>query len=222
MIRYVLFMQISKSIFFTAVSLTVMTVSLSGWPTPYQEVSEVLPFNDFGWYLNGTVLESLIKRHRINTVIEVGSFLGKSTRHIAKCLPKNGKVYAVDHWEGSIEHQAGGTASNFPGSLDQLYQQFLSNVIHEGLTDKIIPIREPSLVAAQDASLKADLIYIDAAHDTESVYQDLSAWYPHLNKRGILVGDDWGWPSVREGVRLFMEDHPRLTLHSKGNCYWLR
>jgi predicted O-methyltransferase YrrM len=222
MISYVLLMQISKFIFFTAVSLTVMTASLSGVPTPYQEVSEVMPFNDFGWYANGAVLESLIKKHRINTVIEVGSFLGRSTMHIAKCLPKKGKVYAVDHWEGSIEHQTGGFASDLPIPLNQLYQQFLSNVIHAGLTDKIIPIRQPSLVAAQDASLKGDLIYIDAAHDTESVYQDLSDWYPHLNKRGIIAGDDWSWPSVREGVRLFMEDHPDLTLRAEGNCYWLK
>lgn len=83
-------------------------------------------------------LEYLIKEHEVKTVIEVGCWLGASTRAIAQFLSEDGKVYAVDHWKGSEEHQTQHILRH-KDRLLILYEQFLSNVIHEGLTHKIIP-----------------------------------------------------------------------------------
>lgn len=44
------------------------------------------------------------------------------------------------------------------------------------------------------------MIYLDGAHDTQSVYNDIIARYPHLTDSGIMCGDDWGWESVQKGV----------------------
>ncbi len=126
----------------------------------------------------------------------MGSWLGASTRFLASSIGNNGKVYAIDTWEGSsdeFEHM------NDP-RRSSLYQLFLSNVKHAQLTEIIVPFRMKSLEAAKALNIKADLIYIDAAHDTESVYQDILAWYPHLESGGIICGDDWSWPSVQVGV----------------------
>ena len=57
-----------------------------------------------------------------------------------------------------------------------------------------------SLEASKALNIQADLIYIDAAHDEENVYQDVIAWYPHLTLDGILCGDDWSLDSVKRGV----------------------
>lgn len=184
--------------------------------TPYDTI-ELLPFNDHGWFCNGEQIESLIKTHPIRTIIEVGSWLGCSTRFMASLLPEGGKVYAVDHWLGSPEHQPGQYAHH--SSLPILYEQFLSNVIHSKLTHVIVPIRLPSLEAALDPSLPlADLIYIDAGHDPESVYADLKAWYPRVRKGGVLCGDDWTWDSVRIAVEIFAEKK-QLKIQSDGN-FW--
>lgn len=187
--------------------------------SPYDEVVEILPFVDSGWYSNGPQLKALIDLHHVKTVIEVGSYLGQSTIHLAECLPEEGVVYAVDHWLGSPEHQEGEWAE---GSvpLGSLYHQFLSNIISKHLTQKIIPLRMDSLTAAKNLKMTADLIYIDAAHDTESVFQDLSAWYLHLNQGGVLCGDDWEWPSVQKGVKRFMKQHRRLRLRTYQNFYY--
>ncbi len=66
-----------------------------------------------------------------------------------------------------------------------------------------------------------DLIYIDASHETEAVYQDLTLWFPHVEGRGILCGDDWNWPSVRKAVEQFATEH-HLTIESSDNFWRLR
>ena len=144
------------------------------------------------------------KKHNVKTVIEVGCWLGASTRSIARLIPEDGKVYAIDHWKGSAEHQ-----TVHAHKLPTLYEQFLSNVIHEKLTHKIVPIRKSSLEAAQECKVMPDLIYLDASHDEKSVYEDLVAWWPFVKGRGILCGDDY-WRSgdpVGKAVRRFAKEN---------------
>lgn len=184
----------------------------SNLPAPYNEVAEVLPYDGGGWYNNRSQMKRLFQEHEINTVIEVGSWLGKSTRHIARSIPKNGKVYAVDHWLGSLEHQGG-------ENLRKLYQQFLSNIIHKKLTHKIIPIRMASVDAEKALSdIFPDLIYIDASHEMEDVYRDLAIWYPHVKGHGILCGDDWPWPGVQKAVKKFAEENGLLV--KSEDAFW--
>lgn len=155
-----------------------------------------LPFDNHGWFFNGDYLETLITSRNAKTVIEVGSWLGLSTRFIATKVPDEGKVYAVDTWLGSPTE----TVHMEDPRLPYLYQLFLSNVKHARLTHKIIPIRMKSLEAASALNINADLIYIDASHETNEVFQDILAWNKHLNTNGVICGDDWLWESVRNGV----------------------
>lgn len=191
--------------------------------TPYNSLEHVLKFDDHGWYANAEWIAKLFVHNSIRTVIEVGSWLGKSTRHIAQLLPTDGKIYAVDTWLGSVEHQL--VETNVLSKLSTLYEQFLSNIIHAQLTHKVKPVRMSSLEAAESLKSlvgKVDLIYIDAAHDAESVLQDLQAWYPYImNKKGILCGDDWGWESVRAAVIMFAQKY-NMTVCGDKNFWFLR
>ena len=184
-------------------------------PMPYRG-AKLLPFFDHGWYRNGIHLERLILEWNVKTIIEVGCWFGESTRHMAFCLPEEGKLYAVDHWKGSSEHQEGGV--HWHPELPMVYEYFLSNVIHVGLVDTIIPIQMESLEAAKILDVMADLIYIDASHDTPSVYADLVAWYPHLRPGGVFCGDDWDLPSVRKAVESFAEERG-LSIQS-SQIFW--
>jgi predicted O-methyltransferase YrrM len=184
-------------------------------PEPYKSV-ELLPFDPGGWYINSVQMETLFNKNKIDLAVEVGCWLGLSTRHIASLLPPHGKIYGVDHWKGSVEHQ-------HLQILPILYHQFLSNVIHARLTDKIVPMRMSSLEAAlQLKSIGAipDLIYIDASHDTKSVYADLNAWFPFVQGHGILCGDDWRWSNVSLAVEIFAYKH-QLTIHASENFWYL-
>lgn len=181
-------------------------VCFANHPTPYESIQTLRPFVDEGWYYNATQLHNLISKYQVKTILEVGSWFGKSTVDLARRLPEDGKIYAVDHWLGSDENQEG--QPHYSPHLPYLYEQFLSNIIHAGLTDKVIPIRMNSCDAARSTEIPSelDLIYIDASHDTESVYQDLCLWFPRVKEKGVLCGDDWACPSVRLAVERFAKE----------------
>lgn len=194
---------------------------LSLLPEPYCNVEQVLPFNGHGWYANARFIEALFYHNSIKTVIEVGSWLGRSTRHIASLLPDDGTLYAVDTWQGSIAHHED---AYYASMLPTLYDQFLSNVIHAGFTGKIIPMKMNSMQAAEQLWSMLDgidLIYIDAEHTTEAVLNDLQAYYPLVaNHKGIICGDDWLWQSVVDAVCIFAQSH-NLTVYCGENFWFL-
>ncbi len=189
-------------------------------PHPYNAIIPV-SFDPHGWYGHAEVMELFFKQHNPRVVIEVGCWFGLSTRHLASMLPIGGVVYAVDHWLGSAEMQPGQAA--WTPKLPYLYEQFLSNVIHAGLTDKIIPIRMESIEASRYlASVKPDLIYIDASHDYNSVYADIVAWYPFVQNHGILCGDDYldGHDlSIKRAVDQFAQEH-HLIVKNVGSFWY--
>jgi predicted O-methyltransferase YrrM len=194
--------------------LTIANIVYAEIPEPYRSIAD-LPFDDHGWFINQDQLRAILASHSPKTVIEVGSWLGSSTRFIASRLPKkNGKLYAVDTWQGSPNEEIHMKDPRLP----YLYQLFLSNIKHAQLTNIIVPIRMDSIEASNALNVKADLIYIDAGHETENVYQDILAWYPHLVSGGVLCGDDWMWESVREGV-IRAADVLNLKIIAQGN-FW--
>jgi hypothetical protein len=193
--------------------------------SPYVSLISLLPFNPHGWFSseNANALSYLIKKYKCRTIVELGSWLGKSTRFIAKLLDSEGIVYAVDHWLGSDEHHRE-DRKDVSDILPVLYEQFLSNVIHEKLEDKIVPLKMTTTEAAKILKVRPDLVYVDASHDEKSVLSDLSTWYPLLNDSGILCGDDWTWAQqgvypVREAVKKFAKKNA-LEIETNGP-FWL-
>lgn len=194
-------------------------------PNPYNQLQSVLPYYPHGWYSNQKEIEKIFHKHKPKVVVELGSWLGVSTCHMADLLRGSGKLYAIDHWLGSTEHHEAGR-TDISELLPTLYEQFLSNVMHRGLTNTIIPWRMTTEQAAhkmRDAQTIIDLIYIDASHDEKSVYEDLSNWYPLVRKKGIICGNDWSWGNgypVRRAVQRFAREK-RVKVHVANNNFWL-
>lgn len=188
-------------------------------PEPYASIEEILPEYPFGYYVSRHLIEELFQKHDIHVVVEVGSWIGGgSTRHFGNLLKaKNGLLYAVDTWLGSSTQQL--NQEHYQPILPKVYQQFLSNMIHWDLTQTVIPIRMDSILAAQTLQIQPDLIYIDAEHTFEAVYADLCAWYPFVEHRGILCGDDWNWLSVQEAVKQFAHEKEK-QIKASGN-FWI-
>ncbi|MFA6066476.1 MAG: class I SAM-dependent methyltransferase [Candidatus Babeliaceae bacterium] len=169
-------------------------------PEPYRSLIE-LPEDTHNWLSNCNKknLATLIMQLHPKVVVELGSWLGASAIFMASRLPESSILYAVDDWTASTDTSIQADAS-VQEKLSTLYQQFLSNVKIHKLTHKIIPVRMKTLEAARSLNVVADLIYVDASHDEESVYKDIMAWYSKLKTHGIMCGDDWHAASVRAGV----------------------
>ena len=189
-------------------------------PYPYNTI-ELLPFDGQSLYSNADAMKALITKRNVKTVVEVGSWLGASTRHIAQTLPIDGKVYAVDHWLGGSDQHP---LDYLNVKLPTLYEQFLSNVVHAGLTDKIIPIRMDSVSASKALNVFPDLVYIDGSHEEQDVYNDIVAWYPFIQGHGVICGDDWGWGGdrpIQKAVKRFATENG-LSICENGWFWYLQ
>jgi len=177
-------------------------------PSPYSALPEVFAFNPFGMYFNAAFITKLFENNTITNVVEIGSYFGVSTRHIASLLPSNGKLFAVDSW------------AYFPN----MYEQFLSNIVSSKQTDKIIPVKEKSQDAVPTITQNIqyfDLIYVDGDHETDGVLLDLNLYYPLAGETGIVCGDDWLLTTVRAAVVQFAQEN-NLTVYGACNFWFLK
>lgn len=149
-------------------------------------------------------------------VVEVGSWLGLSTRFLAEHAP-NATVIAIDHWLGSVEHLLDKQSrQRLPG----LYDEFVVNCWD--YRNQIVPVRTDSgsgLKLVYAFGLSPDLLYLDASHEYEDVKSDLERIL-NLFPNSILVGDDFDWTGVERAVRETALARS-LAFESKGKCYWI-
>ena len=177
----------------------------------YSPSKKMLPFDPMGWIqpafepLFKIALDHVLKsRENLDNpllVVEVGSWLGASTRVMAKEIKSRGlsksKVIAIDTWLGSPEHLGDDE------QLEVLYETFISNVKHEKLEDVICPFRISSAQGGHfliQNSIVCDIVYIDAGHEYESVKLDIDIFWSILKPGGFMLFDDYAWSGVIKAV----------------------
>lgn len=130
-------------------------------------------------------------------IIEIGVYKGRCTAMWNVFLINqniNYNYYAVDHFQGSTEHEK---------NVDY-YNICKNNLV--SILDNISLIKNDSESESKNYPDNFfDIIYVDASHDYESVIKDLDLWFPKLKKGGIMCGDDYvmGWPGVVRAVNEF-------------------
>jgi hypothetical protein len=192
----------------------------------------LLPEDTSGWNGNSEVFVKLITEIKPKTIIEVGSWKGQSAINMGKTtkeLELGTTIHCVDTWLGAIEFWSSLKETEERNLLlrngyPQIYYQFLSNVIHNGLQDTILPFpntSENGFRYFRDIKLTADLIYIDASHEEEDVYKDVNNYFTLLNAGGIIFGDDYvSWVDVKKSIDRFVKEK-NLTLEVLENNFWV-
>lgn len=203
---------------------------------PYAGFEQTYPEDLQGWGSKGSIFERCIESTRPMLIVEVGTWKGASAIHMAKlcrALGLDTEIVCVDTWLGSWEHwsKKDGLGSRVDLRLrngyPNLYFQFLSNVLAQGLTDTITPLPMTGIGGAKlfaHHRLQPDLIYIDGDHAYEAVVMDLRAWLRLLAPGGLLIGDDYLWPGPRRAVdEIAAEGKWIVELHEdQKNKYILR
>jgi hypothetical protein len=130
--------------------------------------------NELGWlYLTA---------QKMNSIVEVGSWKGKSAHALASGCP--GKVYLVDNFSGN------------PREDPECEAELRKNMAK---FPNVKIIKANSVEAAkmfEDNSI--DMVFIDGSSDRQSVYQDITAWCPKCKK--MLCGRGIDLESVRLGI----------------------
>lgn len=182
---------------------------------PYEGL-QILPLDEQGWNSTGTSFEACIRESNAKLIVEVGTWKGASAFYMAKVAlndllfsREELEIVCIDTFLGSVEHLT--TMATFqPGNGSKkngrptVYEQFLSNVIHKGYQDVITPFPVDSYngaLALKHWNIQADMIYIDAGHDYDSVYNDFKLYKDVLRVGGHMLVDDWHHGPIKEAAK---------------------
>ncbi len=137
-------------------------------------------------------------------ILEIGSYRGRSTNVIGHALKgRQGEIYCLDIWRNfdiqpDSPLKSDPTALELPPTDFAVFEDFLSNT--EWLAEKIRILRGSTLQFQHFLPAGFfDLIFIDAAHDYESVAFDISVSLRSIKEGGIVCGHDFH--SMGHGVR---------------------
>ena len=140
-------------------------------------------------------------------MVEVGSFEGISTLLFANFVDT---VYSVDYYDYK-------TSERIP-EHDQSYID-AERMFIERTKDvpNIIKIRKSSVEAAKDfPDGSLDAVYIDAAHDEDSVREDIRTWRTKIKPGGILSGHDYVLPFMGK----LLEEEGFLKITTAQDTSW--
>lgn len=131
-----------------------------------------------------------------DTVVEVGIANGRSLALLAQECANHGrkvKLFGVDR-------NTRAASENFASF---------------GLSAELIT-GDSAASASQFENASCTLVFIDAAHDYESVKRDVSAWLPKIKAGGLIGGDDADSPEVASAVRELL---PEATFNGSTWLY---
>ena len=182
------------------------------YPWPSERPS--LPPNGHGW-LSASSRELLtsVLNDRTLLVLDLGSWLGLSTRFIADRAPQ-AWIIAVDHWQGGPDYCS---KPEIRRLLPTLYETFLTNCWQ--LRSRLIPLKMTVGDALEEISrrgLAPDVVFLDAGHAYESVKANLTR-IRSLFPNTIIVGGEWNQEGVqRAATEVIRDQGGRIGVHGEA------
>lgn len=181
-------------------------------PNSKKNYYQLLALNTGGW-LYGEEYSFLQELSRIaittkKDFVEVGSWRGKSAILLAGVLKENSStniLYCVDDWKGGTDLDCLRLAK----SVDIFYE-FQNNT--KNLSEYIIPIKGLSTDESTLEKLpnKIGLIFLDGAHDYDTVKKEISLYRNRIANHGIICfhdTDNPNYPGVRKAFEEFLDNN---------------
>ena len=131
---------------------------------------------------------------------------------LAAAFPNQGHTFwSVESFTGNLNNTVDG--HNLP-QLNDYTKNLKENIPFLNVNTMQLP---GQFAADKFEDESVDLVFIDGAHDTDSVIRDIEVWLPKVKKGGVLCGDDIGWDSVEAGVQAkFGTDYSK-----KQSVWWI-
>jgi len=177
------------------------------WPVERPNVPE----DWHGWLCPETA--AMLQRHLsadAQVVVETGSWLGMSARHIL-CHAPRATLVCIDTWQGSPEHHENPA---WRQRLPKLYQTFCRNLWETRA--RIVPMRTDAidgLAELHALGIAPDLVYVDDLHEYDHVRRELTLldaqWHTVR-----LVGDDYNQMDVQRAVQTAAAATGRTLSHN--------
>lgn len=122
------------------------------------------------------------------TVVEIGSYRGRSAIILGTAAPDGVEVVAVDPHAGNDRgpQQIEGTADEGQGD----HEQFVANLAAAGVAAQVRHVRKPASEALGDVDGPVDLLYVDGAHRYGPARDDIREWGRRVAVGGTLLVHD--------------------------------
>lgn len=151
-------------------------------------------------------------------IAEIGSWKGRTAIILARALRDAGaaaRVWAIDHHMGSGEERHARVLVA-EGSTEAAFR---ANVGAAGIADRVEPLVMSSGEAAAELARRRRrlrMIFIDGAHEEESVRHDIRAFLPLLRPGGLVAlhdceDEDAGFPGVWQAYRAELQSRSEVV-----------
>lgn len=160
--------------------------------------------------LMATTFKACNELHEPHSIVEIGSYQGKSTvllGSIVKEYFSKAKVYAIDPHEGNV----GAADQGIQRSLPTL-EMFNRNIHDAGISRNIELIKDYSFNVQWDRPIV--LLFIDGLHDYVNVAKDFWHFAEHVASGGYIAFHDYA--DYYPGVIAFVDE-----LVATGNYAWI-
>lgn len=155
-----------------------------------------------GWMSPAELEYLATKAKGEKTVLEIGSWKGRSTKAMAMTNTK--RVIACDHWRGSSNGDATGVEAGAQGS-DAIYQQFVENVAkphpHVQIVRGESALLQDELPKTRIIGEPVDFCFIDGDHAYPYVSCDIRTCKELVAPGGTISGHDLNEPGVEQAVK---------------------
>ncbi len=142
-------------------------------------------------------------------LLEIGSYHGRSTSLMAKCLQAEERIVVCDAFESDTDDEYANKPS--PENLVSNIHR-LSPLIDK---DRIVIHRCLSNDLRLDSEELFRFVHIDGGHSAEQAYFDLKLCSKHVVPGGVIVMDDYHnkqWPGVTEGTDRFLYENSDIAI----------
>jgi len=132
--------------------------------------------NDIEGFMFPDELDWLYEKAKImDSIVEIGTFKGKSTHALLSGIDKNGIVYSID----SLDYE--------DWKDNKVFVELMRNV-GQYFNFRFVRFRSEQAVRLFDDK-SIDMVFIDGDHMYESVKRDIELWLPKTKK--LISGHDY-------------------------------
>jgi len=152
-------------------------------------------------------LAGMARKHNWKAGAELGIWYGRTFFHLLDNVPELTMI-GVDIWIPTKFGHHENQAENRRGVLARVDEYGGRAIVYE----------EPTLEAVNripDKSL--DFVFVDAAHDYQSVWDDIAAWAPKVKDGGYMTGHDIDMKDVAKAVYGIF---PYASAPDNSDCCW--
>jgi predicted O-methyltransferase YrrM len=122
------------------------------------------------------------------TIVEIGSFQGRSTVVLASAAPPSAAVIAIDPHAGNDRGPQ--EYEGFEEAASHDHTAFMANLEAAGVTDRVRHVRATSDRALGEVEGQIDVLYIDGAHRYGPARSDIRDWGSRVVDGGTMLIHD--------------------------------